>query len=176
MTFKQFTVALFSASCLQFSCSNAKMNENTTEKNSFVNTSPPIATGILKPCRWSFTVEQNEKGEAYLISTATLDSGWHLYSQHIPKKEIATVFTYTPSENYQLSGDTEEGKVMKEYNPYLETEILYFEKQTVFKQKINVLSKRDFIVQGTIEYLACLTVCVDSDEEFMFEVKGISGK
>ena len=51
-------------------------------------------------------------------------------------------------------------------------EVLYFEKEAVFKQKIKVLSKIDFTIIGTIDYMVCLTQCVLSDEEFSFKVKG----
>ena len=106
-----------------------------------------------------------------LISTAKLDSGWHLYSQHISDK-VATKFAYDSLINYKLVGDTEEGKPNKEYNPYLEMEILYFENEAIFKQKIKILTKEDFAINGTIDYVVCLTQCVLSDEEFSFMVKG----
>ena len=51
-------------------------------------------------------------------------------------------------------------------------EVLYFEKEAVFKQKIKVLSEIDFTITGTIDYMVCLTQCVLSDEEFSFKVKG----
>ena len=106
-----------------------------------------------------------------LISTAKLDSGWHLYSQHISDK-VATKFAYDSLINYKPVGDTEEGKPNKKYDPYLEMEILYFENEAIFKQKIKILSKEDFAINGTIDYMVCLTQCVDSDEEFYFKVKG----
>jgi hypothetical protein len=153
------------------SCSEKKTDVNNKEKNPFGIDSNK-ETQILQPCHWSFTVEQSANGEAILISTAKLDSGWHLYSQHISDKHIATEFTYDSLHTYKLIGDTEEGNSSKEYNPYLEMEVLYFENEAVFKQKIKVLSKTDFTITGTIDYLVCLTQCVNSDEEFSFKVKG----
>jgi thiol:disulfide interchange protein DsbD len=53
-------------------------------------------------------------------------------------------------------------------------EVLYFEKEAVFKQKIEVLSKKDFTIAGTVDYMVCLdqSQCVPADEEFSFKVKG----
>ena len=53
-------------------------------------------------------------------------------------------------------------------------EVLYFEEEAVFKQKIEVLSKMDFTIAGTIDYMVCLdqSQCVPSDVEFSFKVKG----
>ena len=68
--------------------------------------------------------------------------------------------------------ETEEGKPSKKYDPYLEMEVLYFENEAVFKQRIKVLSKTDFTIAGTIDYLVCLTQCVNSEEVFSFKVEG----
>ena len=149
------------------SCSNKKPDAN--DMNPF-GIDSNIETQILQPCHWSFTVEQSVNGEAILVSTAKLDSGWHLYSQHIWDK-VATKFTYDSLHTDKLIGDTEEGQTIKKYDPNLEMEVLYFEKEAVFRQKIKVPSKMDFTITGTIDYMVCLTQCVHSDEEFSFNVK-----
>jgi hypothetical protein len=51
-------------------------------------------------------------------------------------------------------------------------EVRYFETEAVFTQKIKVLSKTDFTINGSIDYMVCLTQCVNADEEFSFKVKG----
>lgn len=168
----QLLLTVLFLSCFALSsCSDKKPDANDKGENPFGIT-PDTETQILQPCRWSFTVEQSVNGEAILVSTAKLDSGWHLYSQHISDKGPQTKFAYDSLSTYKLSGDTEEGIPGKEYNPYLEMEVLYFEKEAVFKQKIKVLSKTDFTITGTIDYMVCLTQCVLSDEEFSFKVKG----
>ena len=84
---------LFLSYLIFSSCSNKKPDANGKEKNPF-GIASNIGTQILQPCHWSFTVEQSANGEAILISTAKLDSGWHLYSQHISDKGLATKFAY----------------------------------------------------------------------------------
>ena len=171
-TKNKFLLTVLFLSCLTFSsCSDKKPDANDKEKNPFGITSND-ETQILKPCHWSYTVEQSVTGEAILVSTAKLDSGWHLYSQHISGKGPSTEFTYDSLYSYKLIGDTDEGETIKNYDPNLEMEVLYFEKEAVFKQKIKVLSKTDFTITGTIDYMVCLTQCVHSDEEFSFSVKG----
>lgn len=168
---------LLTGLCLSYltfsACSDRKPDANDEGKNPFGITS---ATGsqILQPCQWSFTVEQSGNDEAVLVSTAKLDSGWHLYSQHISEKGPQTEFVYDSLSTYKLLGDTEEGIPGKEYNPYMEMEVLYFEKEAVFRQKIEVLSEVDFAITGTIDYMVCLTQsqCVHSEEEFSFMLKG----
>ncbi len=171
-TKKHLLTVLFLSYLIFSSCSNKKPDANDKEKNPF-GIDSNIETQILQPCHWSFTVEQSANGEAILISTAKLDSGWHLYSQHISDK-VATKFAYDSLHTYKLIGDTEEGETIKKYEPYLEMEVLYFEREAVFKQKIKALSKMYFTITGTIDYMVCLTQsqCVHSDEEFSFNVKG----
>ena len=155
------------------SCSDKKADANDKKKNPF-GIKSNTAAQILQPCHWSFTVEQSVEGEAILVSTAKLDSGWHLYSQHISDKGPQTQFAYYSLDTYKLLGDTQEGQPSKEYNPFLEMEVLYFENEGVFKQKIEVRSKFDFTIGGTVDYMVCLdqSQCVKSDEEFSFNVKG----
>ncbi len=168
---KHLLLTVLTLSYLLFSsCSNKKTEAVEKKENPF-GVASKAETQILQPCHWSFTVEQSANGEAMLISTAKLDSGWHLYSQRIDKK-VATKFRYDQLQHYKLEGDTEEGEAHKEYDLYLEMEVLYFEKEAVFRQKIKVLSKADFTISGTIDYMVCLTQCISSDEEFSFKVKG----
>jgi hypothetical protein len=154
-------------------CSEKKADSNQEEKNPFGSTSN-TETKIIHPCRWTFTVEQIGNGETILVSTAKLGSGWHLYSQHIPGKGPATEFTYDSLQTYKLLGETEESETIKKYDPNLEMEVLYFEREAVFKQKIEVASKNDFIINGAVEYTVCLDQgqCSHFDEEISFTVKG----
>ena len=171
-TKKHLLLTVLFLSYLVFSsCSDKKPDANDKEKNPFGITSD-TGTQILQPCHWSFTVEQSDNGEAILVSTVKLDSGWHLYSQHISDKGPQTKFAYDSLSTYKLLGDTEEGEPHEKYDPYLEMEVLVFEKKAIFKQKIKVLNETDFTITGTIDYMVCLTQCVNSNEEFSFKVKG----
>jgi|GEM_PF-1820292 len=169
----QSLAVLFLSFLTFYSCSDKKTDAITEEKNPFGATSN-TGSQILQPCHWSFAVEQSANGEAMLVSTAKLDSGWHLYSQHIPSNGPRTEFVYDSLDTYKLSGDTEEGEPIKKYEPYLEMEVLYFEREAVFRQKIKSLSKTDFTITGTVDYMVCVdeSQCVHSDEEFSFYVKG----
>jgi len=169
----QLLSTILLVSSLTFSsCNDKKVDTNNNEKNPFGSASN-TETKILQPCSWTFSVEQSVSGEAILVSTAKLDSGWHLYSQHIPGKGPATEFTYDSLPNYNLIGETEEGESIKKYDPNLEMEVLYFEREAVFKQNVKVVSKDDFTITGAIDYMVCLDQgqCSHFDEEISFTVK-----
>jgi thiol:disulfide interchange protein DsbD len=157
---------------LLLSCNRNNDNKTGPDFSNAVNKQQEMNTGILHPCHWSFTVIQNAPGEATLVSTAKIDSGWHLYSQYISEKGSPTVFLYNPLPGYKLTGGTGEGVSHKDYDPYLHIDIFYFEHEAVFRQKIKVLSKQDLIITGTINHTACLNQCVTRDEDFSFKVRG----
>jgi Thiol:disulfide interchange protein DsbD, N-terminal len=126
------------------------------------------------PCHWSFKVEQTQPDEATLIITAKLDSGWHLYSQHLTGDgPIPTKFNFNNSSDYKLTGETEEGKPMSEYDKNFDLTLKYFEHEAVFTQKIKVLGKKDFTIAGTIDYMVCMEQCLfPPAKEFSFQIKG----
>ena len=55
---------------------------------------------ILKPIKWTTSVTKISDTEYNLVATATIDSGWHLYSQDVPEGgPIPTTFSYDNANN-----------------------------------------------------------------------------
>ncbi|PLB19256.1 MAG: Cytochrome c-type biogenesis protein DsbD, protein-disulfide reductase [Flavobacteriaceae bacterium FS1-H7996/R] len=94
--------------------------------------------------------------EYELISTATIEPGWHLYSQAVPENgPIATTFTYDDSEgNFKTMGNTTEEAGHTVDDPVFEMKIKYFENTAVFKQKIELL-KEVSTVTAFVEFMVC---------------------
>lgn len=118
-----------------------------------------VSTGlaqIVDPVSWSFTVEVNGD-EATLISTATIDEGWHVYAQVLESDmgPVPTEFTFEPTKNYKLTGKNEESKTYQEYDKNFEMNLSYFKSTAVFKQKIKRLSKDKFTVKGSVYFMVC---------------------
>ena len=110
---------------------------------------------ILDPVKWSTSIEKISDTEYDIIATATIDSGWHLYSQIVPEGgPIATSFIFQDSEDYELVGDTqeEEGHVVDD--PVFEMEIKFFENRAEFKQRIKVLNTVE-LIEGEVEFMVC---------------------
>jgi thiol:disulfide interchange protein DsbD len=133
---------------------------------------------VLTPVKWSFRVEQTKPGEATLLLTATIDHGWHVYSQDNPAPPngpVATSFTFSKSKDFQLNGKVTEPKAIEEQDPQFDNHILkYFDRIVVFKQKIKVLGKKDFKLKGSLEFMCCdNSRCIPPEEiEFSFDIKG----
>ena len=63
---------------------------------------------IFDPVKWVTSVEKISDTEYKLISKASIESGWHLYSQEVPEGgPIATTFTFDDAdETFKFKGNT----------------------------------------------------------------------
>ncbi len=110
---------------------------------------------ILNPIEWSTTVESLGDNQYELISIATIDPGWHLYSQDVPEEgPIPTFFSFVESDNFELLGSVMEDEGHTIFDSVFEMEIKYFENSAQFVQKIKLLKPLNKI-QGTVEYMVC---------------------
>jgi len=111
---------------------------------------------ILEPVKWSTSVTKISDTEYELIATATIQSGWHLYSQNVPQNgPIPTKFAYQGNSNYLKKGNTVEEKGHTIQDPIFEMQITYFEKKADFRQRIKIKGKVPFQVKGTVEFMVC---------------------
>ncbi len=137
---------------------------------------PPVeALQIMQPVKWSYKAEQNASGEATLIMTASIEKGWHLYSQNIGDGgPIKTSFTFTPSDDYELVGKVTEGKAIEFYDKNFEMQLAYFANEAVFKQKVKLKNKNSFKIAGGVEFMVCDDEkCLPPElVEFTINIKG----
>ncbi len=111
---------------------------------------------ILEPVKWTTSVEKISDTEYILISKATIEKRWHLYSQNVPDGgPIPTTFIYDDANGTLIfSGDTEEEEGITIDDPVFEMKIKLFDKTTSFKQKV-ILSQGIDTVKGTVEFMVC---------------------
>ncbi|GGD20699.1 protein-disulfide reductase DsbD family protein [Hyunsoonleella pacifica] len=111
---------------------------------------------IYEPVKWTTKVEKVSDTEYKLISKASIQNGWHLYSQNVPEDgPIPTTFTYNNAEaSFTLVGDTKEEEGHTVNDPVFEMEITFFEKTATFEQLIKVT--RDVSpIKGFVEFMVC---------------------
>ena len=140
----------------------------------FLTYSLGIFSQIEDPLKWATSVEKTSETEFVLVSTATIDDGWHLYAQDVPEDgPIATSFTFENAKNdYSLKGNTTEQEGITIDDPVFEMNIKFFENTAVFKQKIQTKSDLNFI-KGVVEFMVCDdTKCLPPTEiELVFNLK-----
>tara|TARA_B110000037_G_scaffold221462_1_gene292558 strand:+ start:15737 stop:17704 length:1968 start_codon:yes stop_codon:yes gene_type:complete len=114
---------------------------------------------IYDPVKWETKVEKISKNEFNLISIATIDKGWHLYSQDVPKDgPIPTSFIYDDDGGVvKITGNTQEGEGTIEFTKLFGEEgmdIEHFSNKATFIQKIEVVGAKNK-VHAFVEFMAC---------------------
>lgn len=132
---------------------------------------------ILDPVKWTTYVERVSETEYKLISKATIESGWHLYSQGVPEDgPIPTTFTYDDwNGQAKLIGKTNEEKGHVVDDPVFEMKIKFFEKSAIFEQIMEV-TEDITIMKGSVEFMVCDdTRCLPPTEvDLVFNLKPVN--
>lgn len=127
---------------------------------------------IFDPVDWSFKAERTSATEAKLVFTATIEEGWHLYSQTIDDGgPIPTSFTFQDLSGTELNGSVTEGEGHTAMDPNFQMEVKYFETKAEFVQLIKV-SSASALIKGELEFMACNDErCLPPEyEEFEFKI------
>ncbi|WP_303315141.1 cytochrome c biogenesis protein CcdA [Flavivirga abyssicola] len=111
---------------------------------------------VFDPVKWSTSVEKISDTEYKLISKASIEPGWHLYSQDVPEGgPIATAFTFDEANGaFKSIGNTTEEEGHTVNDPIFEMKIKFFENKAAFEQKIEVLGDKK-TVNATVEFMVC---------------------
>lgn len=122
---------------------------------------------------WNFSVEY-DGCEAFLVFKIDQRDGWHIYAQQQPEGAIAypTTFNFKESPHYKLIGKPKEFGTESHDNEGTPEKIFPGNKAK-FKQRIELISKKDFDITVEYEFMACKTACFPPDfREHTFKVKG----
>jgi len=128
---------------------------------------------ILEPVHWSYAAKKTSPTEATIFLKATIDNGWHVYSQFVKEGgPVKTTITFTPSAQYALVNKTIEPKPITRMEKVFNMNVSFFENSVIFQQKIK-MKKGEATVKGTIEYMTCNDEkCLPpTTEEFTVPVK-----
>lgn len=111
---------------------------------------------LEQPVTWSYAAKKINQKEAILYLKASIEPGWHLYSQKIKAGgPVATTFTFTPSKIYTKNGIVMEPKAIEKEEKVFNMTVGYFENSAIFQQKIKLVGKTPFTVKGKVEYMVC---------------------
>jgi len=107
-----------------------------------------------------------------LIIHATIDEGYHLYSQKVPDDgPLPTIFIFDKSEDYKLIGTTTEEKGHVVYDPVFELDIKYFNTKATFRQRIKVKNKNKLKINVEIEFMTCNDAnCITGYDDVEFNI------
>jgi hypothetical protein len=116
------------------------------------------ASAQLNPVSWTFSSKKISDKEYELQMTATIQPGWHLYSQAQPEDAIAqpTSFNFNKNPLLDLSGKVKEvGKLEKYKDEKLDVSANQYSNKVVFVQKVKMKGKAKTAVTGKLEFQTC---------------------
>jgi len=116
------------------------------------------STQAQDPVKWSYSAKKTADKTYEVCLTATIDRGWHLYSQSQPEDAIATpteiVFSKSPL--LTMDGTIKEiGKLEKYHDKTLDISANQYSSKVEFVQVVKVKGNGKTNASGTIEYQTC---------------------
>ncbi|WP_027395681.1 protein-disulfide reductase DsbD family protein [Aquimarina latercula] len=122
--------------------------------------STTLFSQIFEPIKWESNVKEESENVYILSFAATLEKGWHIYSQkELDTDDIAptaTEFTfYNEEKAYELVGETIEPEGIQKFDKVFEMDIKYFEDSVVFTQKIKRLDPSLKTVKAEVFFGVC---------------------
>ncbi len=142
----------------------------------FVLASFATKAQIQDPVKWTYEYKKISDTEGELLFKATIESGWHLYSQYNPPSKDGLggarplIFTIKKNSNFELVGKVVEPTYKKEYNDIWESDEYFFNNSAVFKQKIKLKTAGYFTITGKVDGQSCKDMCVDVGGSFKIDI------
>ena len=124
----------------------------------FISATIVASAQIANPVTWAFTSKKISDNVYEVQMTATLQPGWHLYSQTQPKDAIAqpTSFSFNKNPLLELDGKIQEtGKLEKFKDEELGLSANQYSKLVVFTQKVKLKGKAKTAVSGKVSFQTC---------------------
>jgi thiol:disulfide interchange protein len=127
---------------------------------------------IVEPVKWEFKTKVTGTNTAELQFVATINRGWHLYSQHLPEGgPMPTEFKFEKLNGVQLVGVSTEPTAHEVFDEMFQMKVKYFDNSVTFVQKIKLTSDKPVIVSGILNFQACNDeTCVPGESAFTFNV------
>ncbi|MGA0434618.1 MAG: protein-disulfide reductase DsbD domain-containing protein [Flavobacteriales bacterium] len=115
--------------------------------------------GLLEPVKRDVQVYEiaNQSDAFELIYHASVDNGWHLYSQHIEGFDgpMPTEFRVNWPKGIKPEGQTEECEPITKVDPNFNMEVKMFEDEVYFVQRFNGTAPPDSLITGAITFMTC---------------------
>lgn len=113
---------------------------------------------MANPVNWTFTSKKISDGVYEIQLNATLQQGWHLYSQTQPKDAIAqpTSFSFNKNPLLEINGKVKEnGKMEKFTDKELGVSANQYSKQVSFVQTVKLKGKAKTNAVGNVTFQTC---------------------
>lgn len=112
---------------------------------------------MKSPVSWNYEAKKKTANTYEVILTATVEKGWHIYSQNTGKGgPVPTTISFKANPLVTKIGTIkEQGKLEKHFDKLFNTNVLYYSDKVVFVQTAKVKGNIKTSVSGTVEYMVC---------------------
>lgn len=112
---------------------------------------------IKEPISWSFTANKVNDVTYELHLTASVDRGWHIYSQTTPDGgPVATKIEFAKNPLATLNGAAkEEGKLEQKHEALFGVDVKQFSNKIDFVQVVKLKAKVKTNITGTVKFMSC---------------------
>lgn len=117
-----------------------------------------LSAQTLNPVSWSFNSKKITENLYEIQMTATVQQGWHVYSQNQPKDAIAqpTTIVFNKNPLLELDGKVKElGSLEKFKDKELDISANQYSNKVVFSQRVKLKGKAKTNVTGKLTYQTC---------------------
>ena len=119
---------------------------------------------------WGTKLERTGEGDYRLYFEASIKEGWYIFSQYSPEGgSQPAFFEFENFKNFERIGEVVESESIPSYNDVFEVTELIFKQRASFYQDIKLLEP-GAVVNITLYYQVCQTVCIAATETFRFEL------
>src|SRR5690606_31507277 len=113
-----------------------------------------VQSQILDPVKWTTSVKKISDTEFDLISKASIEKGWHLYSQVVPEDgPLPTAFDFEENPAYQAVGKIKESQGITKFDNVFEMVITSFDNTATFTKRIKLTGDKGTTVKGEVEFM-----------------------
>ncbi len=112
---------------------------------------------VKNPVQWSFTTKKINAKTVELHLTATIEKGWHIYSQTTPEGgPVPTTVTLVTNPVLQLTGKIKElGKLEQHHEKLFGVDVKQFSGKVTFVLTVTKKAAVKTTIAGTVEFMAC---------------------
>ncbi len=131
-----------------------------------------VSAQMKKPVKWTAKTEKISDTEFNLVMNATIESGWHMYSQFTPDGgPLPIVLTFKNQKgNFELVGKAKESPYKKEFNKDFEVDEYYFENKATLTQKVKITNPKNNKIVVNVDFQACQNQCVNDKVDLAFDI------
>lgn len=125
------------------------------------------------PVKWQFSAKKTGDNMYEVRLTATVDNGWHIYSQSTPDGGPApTVISFAKNPLLTITGKPKEmGKLEQKHEEVFGVDVKYYNNKVDFVQLVKVKGAAKTNISGTVSFMACTDEQCLPPKDIPFSIK-----